>query len=262
MAIVFGAIVPHPPLLVPVIGGKRIGEVERTRSAMEKIAKDLKLKEVDVIIIFTPHGAVSQVSLPVYTAHVFDGNFAGFGFARPRFAFKGEAALALQVVKTFEEANRPVSRISETLLDHGVMIPLYYLHEAGVDKPILPIAVVFRPLKELFEIGKLVASACEKNGKKIAVIGSADMSHRLTREAPSGFHPRGKEFDDKLVELVKKHAVEEIINFDPGLADDAGQDALWSIALLLGMLDGKDLKPEVFSYEGPFGVGYMVAEYA
>ena len=50
------------------------------------------------------------------------------------------------------------------------------------------------------------------------------------------------------------------MNFDPQLADDAGQDSLWSMAILLGALDGQKVKPEVLSYEGPFGVGYMVAE--
>jgi hypothetical protein len=31
--------------------------------------------------------------------------------------------------------------------------------------------------------------------------------------------------------------------------------------ILLGLLDGLKTKPEVISYEGPFGVGYLVANY-
>lgn len=52
-----------------------------------------------------------------------------------------------------------------------------------------------------------------------------------------------------------------IIDFPSDLADAAGQDALWSIAILLGALDGLKVKHEVLSYEGPFGVGYMVATF-
>ena len=80
-------------------------------------------------------------------------------------------------------------------------------------------------------------------------------------DAPSGYSPKGKEFDDKLVELVRNYDVEGILKFDPELAEAAGQDALWSIAIMLGALDGKKVKPEVLSYEGPFGVGYMIASF-
>ena len=75
----------------------------------------------------------------------------------------------------------------------------------------------------------------------------------------SGFSPRGKEFDEQLVKLVENYDVNGILNFDEELAEEAGQDALWSIAILLGALAGKIVKPEILSYEGPFGVGYMVA---
>ena len=65
----------------------------------------------------------------------------------------------------------------------------------------------------------------------------------------------------KIVDLIKKYDVKKILDFPVGLASSAGQDALWSIALLLGAIDGINLKQEVLSYEGPFGVGYMVAKF-
>jgi aromatic ring-opening dioxygenase LigB subunit len=91
------------------------------------------------------------------------------------------------------------------------------------------------------------------------LIASADMSHRLTEDAPAGYSPQGKIFDERLVEMVKNYDVKGILNFDAELAEEAGQDSLWSIAILLGALDGKKVKSEVLSYEGPFGVGYMIA---
>ncbi|MFA4859063.1 MAG: AmmeMemoRadiSam system protein B [Candidatus Margulisiibacteriota bacterium] len=260
MAIVFGAIAPHPPILVPDIGGKNISQIKSTKTAMEKLAEDLTAQAVDTIIVFTPHGLVSQVSFPIYAAHVFEGSFVEFGRPKTRYSYKGDSALAMQIIKECRFANVLASQVSENLLDHGLMVPLHYLN-AALKKPILPIAIAFRPLKELFAFGQLLAKVCEASGKKIAVIASADMSHRLTQAAPAGFHPRGKEFDAALVALVKKNDVAGILDFDPELADAAGQDALWSIAMLLGALDGKDFRPQVLSYEGPFGVGYMVAEY-
>jgi AmmeMemoRadiSam system protein B len=138
-------------------------------------------------------------------------------------------------------------------------VPLYYPFAAGLRKAVLPVAIAFMPLSKLFQFGQSLAMTADRLGRKVLVIASADMSHRLTEDAPAGYSPQGKVFDEKLVGLVKNYDVEGIMNFDPDLAEEAGQDALWSIAILLGALDGKKVKPEVLSYEGPFGVGYMIA---
>jgi hypothetical protein len=148
---------------------------------------------------------------------MFEGSFAEFGRPKTRYSYKGDPALAMQILKECRFANVMASQISENLLDHGLMVPLHYLN--AEKKPILPVAVVFRPLKELFGFGQLLAKVCADSGKKVAVVASADMSHRLTQDAPAGFHPRGKEFDDQLVALVKQNDVEGILNFDPELAE-------------------------------------------
>ncbi|MGB9612696.1 MAG: class III extradiol dioxygenase subunit B-like domain-containing protein [Candidatus Margulisiibacteriota bacterium] len=255
MSIVFGAILPHPPILIPKIGGERLKEADKSRKALEEISKRIKAKEFDTLVIITPHGEVGQASVPVYTSHVFEGSFAMFGMDRPVFSFKGDPELGLAMVKDIPLA----TACPETLLDHGALVPLYYPQAAGLKKPILPIAIAFMPLFKLYEFGKELVKTSERIGRKIVVIASADMSHRLTEDAPSGYSPRGKEFDQKLVSLIESYEVEGILNFDPELAEEAGQDALWSIAILLGALEGKKVKSEVLSYEGPFGVGYMVA---
>jgi len=257
MSIVFGAIMPHPPILVPEIGKDRIKEAAASKKALAEITKRIKAENFDTIVIVTPHGDVGQASVPIYTSHVFEGNFAQFGAPKLSFSFKGDPQLGLAIVKDSHLA----TACSETLLDHGALVPLYFPTAAGVKKPVLPMAIAFLPLPKLFEFGQALAKTSDRLGRKVLFIASADMSHRLTKDAPAGYSPRGKEFDDKLVQLVKNYDVKGILNFDPQLADDAGQDALWSIAILLGVLDGKTVKPEVLSYEGPFGVGYMIAAF-
>ena len=257
MSIVFGAIMPHPPILIPQIGKDRLKQAESSKKALEEISQRIKGKEIDTMVVVTPHGAVGQASIPVYTSHIFEGNFSAFGMARPSFTFKGDPPLGLGIVKD----SHLTTSCPETILDHGVLVPLYYPLAAGVKKPVLPIAIAFQPLPKLFEFGKSLAKSAERMNRKVCLIASADMSHRLTEDAPSGYSPRGKEFDDKLVQLVKDYDVKGILNFDPELAEEAGQDSLWSIAILLGALEGKKVKHEVLSYEGPFGVGYMIAAF-
>ncbi|OGB90002.1 AmmeMemoRadiSam system protein B [candidate division WOR-1 bacterium RIFCSPHIGHO2_01_FULL_53_15] len=257
MSIVFGAIMPHPPIVVPAVGKERLKEAEKSRNALEVISQRFKGLEFDTIVVITPHGDVGQASVPVYTGHVFEGNFGQFGQPKPSFNFKGDPQLGLAVVKDTHLA----TACPETVLDHGILVPLYYPTAAGIKKPILPIAIAFMPLSKLFEFGQALSKTIDRLGRKVLLIASADMSHRLTQDAPSGFSPRGREFDEKLVELVKNYDIKGILKFDPDLAEEAGQDALWSISILLGALDGKNLKPEILSYEGPFGVGYLVAAF-
>ena len=255
MSIVLGAILPHPPILVPSIGKDRLQEAEKSKNAFAAITGRFYAMEFYTIVVITPHGDVGQASVPVYTGHIFEGDFGAFGQPKPSFVYKGDPQLGLAVVKDSPLA----TACPETVLDHGVLVPLYYPAQAGLKKPVLPIAVAFLPLSKLYEFGQSLARTIDRLGRKVLLIASADMSHRLTDDSPNGFSPRGQEFDDQLVELVKNYDVNGILKFDPDLAEDAGQDALWSIAILLGALDGKKVKPEVLSYEGPFGVGYMVA---
>lgn len=260
--IVFGAVMPHPPIIVPQVGGKRIADAVNTRNSMEEVGRRLKACKVDTIVIITPHGEVGQAAVPVYTTHVYEGSFANFNAPKPVYKFKGDAELALSIVREARDANMSVSPIHETLLDHGVLVPLHYPYAAGEKAQIVPIAVAFLPLKYLFDFGRIITRAVEKSGKRVAFIASADMSHRLLPTSPAGYSPRAKAFDEKLVEMVKSHNVNGILEFDPVLAKEAAQDSLWSLAMLLGTLDGeKNIKHEVLSYEAPFGVGYMVATY-
>lgn len=253
-----GAILPHPPIIVPQVGKDRLKEAARTRQAALAAAQKLKSKIFDTLVVITPHGAVSQATVPVYASPVFEGNFGSFGAPKPIYQFKGDTELAVAVIK---EAPGLTSRSPETILDHGALVPLHYMVEAGIKKNLLPIAIGFLPLKKLFEFGKSLVTDAERLDRKIAIVASADMSHRLSPDAPAGFDPQGKKFDEKLVDLVRNYDVKGILDFPEDLAEGAGQDALWSIAILLGALDGLQIKHEVLSYEGPFGVGYMVATF-
>lgn len=261
MAIVYGAILPHPPILIPFIGGARIKDVAKTKKALEEVGKRLKSKEIDAVVIITPHGNVSQVSIPVYVSHVFEGNLGYFGADKPNFSFKGDPTLANEIIKEARKQNIEVSHIGETFLDHGVIVPLYYPYMASFKKPIVPIALAFLDYTELYNFGETIRAASENLGKKVAVIASGDLSHRLTLDAPAGYNPEGKRFDEEIVRLTSKFDAEGIMNLDPNLIEAAGECGLRSIIMLMGALKGLDAVPEVLSYEGPFGVGYMVATF-
>lgn len=51
------------------------------------------------------------------------------------------------------------------------------------------------------------------------------------------------------------------MEIDEKLIEGAGECGLRPFSILFGCLNGYEVLPKVFSYEGPFGVGYCVAEF-
>lgn len=147
--------------------------------------------------------------------------------------------------------------------DWGINVPLHFLL-AQVENSKLKIQSYLTKnasLMEHFNWGKEIARKLPKE-KQIAWIASGDMSHTLKEDGPYGFNPSGPVFDKKFIELLKKKDIKAILEIDEKLIEEAGVCGIWSFCLLLGALDELKInwKPKILSYEGPFGVGYLVAE--
>ena len=66
-------------------------------------------------------------------------------------------------------------------------------------------------------------------------------------------------FDQKIMDAIQSWDKDAVLNLDPELVESAGECGLRSIVVLMGALEGLQVKPRVLSYEGPFGVGYLTA---
>ena len=62
MPLVFGAIVPHSPVLVPPIGGLDRDKAIKTIEALSTLEENLYLSKPHLIIIFTPHSQAHSVT--------------------------------------------------------------------------------------------------------------------------------------------------------------------------------------------------------
>ena len=117
------------------------------------------------------------------------------------------------------------------------------------------------PFKDLYRFGSCMAKVVEDSDEEV-VPTSGDLSHRLALDGPYGFNECGPEFDGRLVDYLKVPDREAIMGFDEGFLEEAGECGLRSFIMMFGALDEYEIKSEVYSYEGPFGVGYAVAEFA
>lgn len=205
MNIVFAAISPHPPILLPEVGSEEDRKkVEKTIKSLEILSERFKEANPEQIIISSPHSDWG-FNVPLYF------------IAR---SFQGE-------IKTF-------------------LTEMFYL-----EQPIF-----------CFEKGKEYYLKIKNSKLKIAIIASGDLSHCLKSDGPYGFHSDGPEFDKNLVELLKNKDVKNIIKLED-IFPNAGECGLRSFCFLLGILEAAkvDWQPEILSYEGPFGVGYLVVNF-
>ncbi len=254
--------------MVPEVGQGRDIEVANTKKAMLELGQRVNDSGADTLVMITPHGTVFSDGIGINTVKELKGNLGQFNAAGVRFALPNDLELAHKIKEMAGLKDITVACIDAALaarfgvpteLDHGITAPLYFIREAGVHIPLVHVSMGLLPFYQLYSFGVAVRDAASKLDKKVAVLASSDLSHRLTPDAPNGYHPFGKEFDHQLVELVGAADVEGICGLDTDLVEKAGECGLRSIIMMLGALDGVDIKSEVLSYEGPFGVGYLVA---
>jgi len=260
MALIFSAIVPHPPILIPQIGKENLGRLEDTQKAYQKLANELIDNQVETILIISPHGLIQPDAFTMNLNPQFVANFEEFGDFSTKLNWSGDIGLAYKIRERME-TRAPLQLISKGELDHGAAVPLYLLTQKLPKIKIIPLYYSGLTNEAHFKFGQLLNRELIYNKEQIAVIASGDLSHRLTKDAPAGYSPKGKKFDNKIIELLQKNKSQNVVNLDHKLIAEAGECGLKSIIILLGILEGIKYEPQLLSYEAPFGVGYMVMNF-
>lgn len=265
--ITYVALSPHPPIIIPEVGGDRAREVISTIQAMQAMAMELLASSPDTVVFLTPHGNVFPDCITCLMEPDLSGDMSNFGRPDVRTSHPNDLALLQELMMRAEERSISLIGINRDMaehynlnaqIDHGILVPLYYLEKAGMgDKPVIAISVGYLNNVELYALGSIIQAAAESLGKRVAVVASGDMSHRLKDEGPYDFHPDGSRFDRTVKDLLSQNDVQGILDIPETLRKNAGECGYCSIVIMLGTLDGYEFKTKVFSYEGPFGVGYL-----
>jgi len=261
MALVFAASVPHPPLLVPLIGKENLDRLKDTIASYKELNAALKKSQAESLLLVSPHGELLDRAMSINLNPKYEYNFEDFGDFATRGELKGDIVLADWLKKDIEDKNI-LQLFSEVKIDHGTAVPLFLLLENLPGISVVPLYYSGLGLAEHYEFGRLIAPAIDSYGKKVAVVASGDLSHCLSKDAPGSYSPKGKKFDNRLIELLKQNNARAILKIDAKLIEAAGECGLKSILILLGILSGKKYKPDLLSYEAPFGVGYMAMNFS
>lgn len=259
MSLVFAAITPHPPVSIPGVGKENLKIMAKTKEGLEKLSARLAEAEPEVVIFISPHGEISPEAFTINLAENYQVDFEAFGDFATRLAVKGEMVL-ISSSREFLSKKFPVNVVSEPRLDHGIGVPVFYFQQKHQDFSVVPIYYSLLDSRLHLEFGKSLKEIILNSEKRIAIVASGDLSHCLKENAPLPFDPAGKEFDEKLIELLKQGDIQGVANLDPVLVEKAGECGWRSFLILLGALSNIKFKTEILSYEAPFGIGYLVAD--
>jgi len=266
-------IFPHPPIIVPGIGMGREKAAIATIEACKTVAREIAKDSPTTIIISTPHAPSFRDFIVISDSESLAGDFGDFGQMEISMDFENNLLLASEIIENalakdinagfLSEHDKRQYQISDRL-DHGAMVPLYFVKQEfekiNHKCKVIHLSTPFLKNKELYEFGKCIQKSVLASDEKVVYIASGDLSHRLTKDAPAGYNPIGKVYDAAMVEIVLHAKVDEILAITDQEMEDAGECGTRSFVIMFGALSGYGIRPFVYSYEGPFGVGYLVAK--
>lgn len=259
----FGVIVPHPPIFVPSVGGEERHRAEASLKALAAAAEAIEQYDPETLVVMSPHAPAVYDTFLIDTSHTMAGTLAEFGVT-DSFTWETDTELAHALVRAVDAGDVPVAprdadgRLRAGWLDHATTVPLSFLDPARKYR-IVVLSLSYLSLATHRKFGRLIRETVDRLGRRVVFVASGDCSHRLTPTAGAGYSPRGQEFDDTLVSIVRRGRLSEFAEIDAGLSEEAGECGLRSFVTLGGYMGADPIATRLLAYEGPWGVGYLTA---
>ncbi len=262
--------VPHPPIIIPEVGGPSLAEAEATVRAMQEVRRRAAELAPDTIVLLSPHSPLARSQMGVSLAASYRGSLAYFRAPQVRVEVEADLELAEALMQGAAAHGIPViqtaARGDVFDLDHGAMVPLVYITEAlRAPSRLVVLSFSYLSLEEHVRFGRVIGEVLSEAERRIVYVASSDLSHRLIPGAPAGYDPRAAKFDQAIAETFGAGDWDGLLTIDPGLVAAAGECGYRSLAVLSGVVGafeagGGRTRNHLLSYEGPWGVGYLVGE--
>lgn len=262
--ITYACFVPHSPLLIPQVGQENLTKLKETIESYDHIAGEIYAQKPDIILVISPHTKSHEGTFTINQAPEVSIDFKKFGDLVTNLKFNLDLSLGYQI-KEAGETSLPIALVSQNALDYGAGVPIFMLTKNLPKIKILNIGYSNASRVEHLKFGEIIKEEINKSGKRVVVVASGDLSHRLHQDSPNGYSPRAQEFDQKFIALInqlpEKQKIDELVNLDKELIKSADPCGYRSLLILLGIIKNINFTPEQLSYQAPFGIGYLVENF-
>ena len=180
---------------------------------VKTLSIDIKEKSPSTIIIITPHGPLFSDAISISIEKDLSGDFGNFGNSELKFKFENNLSLVKKIINNSLEAEIMVAGVDESFakrykvereLDHGALVPLYFVDKEYKNYKLIHITYGILSPKELYKFGRAIQSAIMDSDEEVVIIASGDLSHRLSNDGPYTYSPKGKIFDEKIIDILKE----------------------------------------------------------
>lgn len=263
MPILAAYMVPHPPMIVPEVGRGSERQIQATSVAYHQVAQEAASLQPETVIIISPHARMYSNYFQLSAGWNAKGSFAQFRAPQVQF----QETYDTELVRTIERiaAGKGISAGTRgecsPELDHGTMVPLYFLRQFSSQFQIVRIGLSGLPLEEHYRLGQVIQQAAVQTGRRAVLIASGDLSHKLQTYGPYGFAPEGPQYDTRIMDVCGRGAFGELLDFDESFCERAAECGHRSFVIMAGALDGLAVKAQVLSHEDVTGVGYGVCSF-
>ena len=263
MSVVGAIVVPHPPILLPEVGRGEEKKISATDAAYRKAAELVKELDPETIVLLSPHSVMYADYFHISPGRAAKGDMRQFHAPQVKIRAEYDSDFSEALANAASAEGFPAGTLGErnAELDHGTVIPLYYVNQFLTDYRLVRIGLSGLPLTDHYHLGQLIRQTAEKLDRRTVIIGSGDLSHKLKADGPYGLAKEGPEYDERIMDVLSRAAFDELLDFDESFCDRAAECGHRSFCILAGALDGLSVEAERLSHEGTFGVGYGVCTY-
>lgn len=263
MSLLASFFVPHPPLILPAIGKGEERKIQATIEAYQEVAETITFLKPDTIVVISPHATTYGDYFYVAPGLHAEGSFASFGAPSIIVDVDYDDELRRLIIEEGTNVNLPCGTLGEKSrdLDHGTMIPLSFIQSRYSSFKTVRLSFSYLPRSDHYRYGMAIKKAIDRTNKSVVVIASGDLSHTLIHEGPYGYTQEGPEFDQWMQSLVTTTRFDECFTKNEHWLEKANECGFRSFLIMTGLFDGYSVDSKLLSYEGPFGVGYLVASF-
>lgn len=263
MSIIAAFMVPHPPLIVPEVGGGSEEQVRTTIDSYERIAEEIAMIEPETIIISSPHSIMYADYFHISPGKKAAGDFGNFRASQVSFNEEYDTDLVNEIARIADKNAFDAGTLGEKdkRLDHGTMVPLYFIRKKYQKGKIVRLGLSGLPLTDHYRFGQMIKQAVERLGRKAVFIASGDLSHKLQPHGPYGFAAEGPKYDERIMDVCGRAAFDELFDFDESFCEKAAECGHRSFVIMAGVLDGLKVDAHVYSHQDVTGVGYGLCSF-
>lgn len=263
MGILAGFMVPHPPIIVPEVGKGEEKKIQHTIDAYHKVAEAIGRLQPETIVLLSPHQTMYADYFHISPGQSAKGDFGQFraGQVRMEVAYDTEFVQALCDTAKAVDLQAGTLGERERKLDHGTMVPLYFVNQYWTGYRLVRIGLSGFPLTVHYRLGQCIRETAQALGRSTVLIASGDLSHKLKEDGPYGYQKEGPDYDGRIMDVMGRGSFGELLDFPEDFCEKAAECGHRSFTILAGAFDRTAVETERLSYEGPFGVGYGICAY-